>query len=182
MFLPNSAISANRTVVAAYSRHNKALRAFLKCRLKSSDIDDVAQEVYLRLVRHPRLDEMEVRFSLLCKMASDIIKDRYRKQSVRKEKDHISFDEYGTISPVLSPEQMLESKEGVSVIKNAIKSLNRKSRKAIILHRFRDMTYKQIGMEMDISISMVRKHILHALQHITIKIEKYYEYKTKKAP
>ena len=179
MLLPNSAISANKIVIAAYSRHDKALRAFLKCRLKSRDIDDVAQEVYLRLVRHPRLDKIEVRFSLLCKMASDIIKDRYRKQCVRKEKAHISFDEYGINSPMLSPEQMLESKEGVSVIKKAFKSLNRKSRKAIILHRFRNMTYEQIGMEMDISISMVRKHILHALQHITIKIEKYYEYKTK---
>jgi RNA polymerase sigma factor (sigma-70 family) len=178
MFLPNS---TNRIVVAAYSRHNKALRAFLKCRLKSRDIDDVAQEVYLRLVRHPRLDKIEVRFPLLCKIASDIIKDRYRKQSVRKEKAHISFDEHGMISPVLSPEQMLESKEGVSVIENALKSLNRKSRKAIILHRFGNMTYKQIGMEMNISISMVRKHILHALQHITKKIEKYYGQKTKKA-
>ncbi len=181
-FLPNPAMAANKIVTAAYQRHDRALRAFLVCRLKSRDIDDIAQEVYLRLVRHPRLEELDLRFSLLCKIALDIVKDRYRKQCVRGEMDHICFDDFEISSMALSPEQALESKEGISVIRKALESLNRKSRKAIILHRFSNLTYKEIGMEMGISISMVRKHILHALQHITRAVDKYYGKESKKAP
>ena len=45
----------------------------------------------------------------------------------------------------------------------------------MILHRFRGLTYEKIGKEMEISISMVRKHIIHALHHISKEIENYHE-------
>ena len=66
-------------------------------------------------------------------------------------------------------------KEGVEVIRRAFKSLNKKSRQAMILHRFRGLTYEKIGKEMGISISMVRKHIVRALHHISKEIENYHE-------
>jgi RNA polymerase sigma factor (sigma-70 family) len=182
VFLPNSTMEVNKIVNAVYKQYNKALRAFLVCKLKSKEIEDISQEVYLRLVRHPRLDKLELNFGLLCKIASDIVKDRYRKQNVRKEKAHICLDNFEIMSPELSPEQMVESEEGVSVIKVAIESLDEKSRRIIIFYCFRNLTYEKIGKKMGISISMVRKHILHALQHISKEVEKYYENKINKAP
>jgi RNA polymerase sigma factor (sigma-70 family) len=181
-FLPNSAMEANKIVNDVYRRHDKALRAFLVCKLKSKEIEDITQEVYLRLVRHPHLNELELNFGLLCKIASDIVKDQYRKQNVRKEKAHICLDNLEIRSTEFSPEQMVESKEGVSVIKAAIESLDGKSRQSIIFYCFGNLTYEKIGKEMGISISMVRKHILHALQHISKEVERYHENKIKKAP
>ena len=178
-FLPNSAMEANKIVTEVYNRHNNALRAFLFCKLKSREIDDIAQEVYLQLARHPRLNELRLNFALLCKIASDIVKDRYRKQRARKKEAHICLDDLEIMSPALSPEQMLESKEVVSVIKKALESLNGKSRRVIILHRFKNLTYEKIGKEMGISISMVRKHVLQALQHISKEVEKYHYYGNK---
>ena len=176
VFLVNPAVEMNRIVSAIYNEYNNSLHAFLKCKLKSkNDIEEVAQDVYLRLVRHPRLNELKPSFALLCKIASDIIKDRYRKQNVRKAKAHIGLRGLKIVSPRLTPQQFLESKEGMMVIRCAIESLNKKSRQAIILHRFRSMTYKEIGKEMGYSISMVRKFIVQALQKITKEVDKYYE-------
>lgn len=181
--LPNSAIEMNVIVRSVYDEYNKALQSFLKCKIKSNeDVEDVAQEVYLRLVRHPRLTELEPSFALLSKIASDVIKDRIRKRIVREKGAHIPIDDFEIMSAELSPEQALNSKEGVLAIRLAIKSLNRKSRQAIILHRFRNMTYEEIGNEMGISISMVRKHIVKALQKISREVEAHYENRNKKVP
>jgi len=159
-----------------YDKHNVSLRAFVARRLSGSgDADDVTQEVWLRLVRHQNLNGQEPSFGFLCTIASNVIIDRDRKGRVRQTDAHFPLDEDAVPSPAQSPEYDLRSKEGVEVIRRAFSSLNEKSRQAMILHRFRGLTYEKIGKEMEISISMVRKHILHALHHISREIESYHE-------
>ncbi|MBW2366403.1 MAG: sigma-70 family RNA polymerase sigma factor [Deltaproteobacteria bacterium] len=166
----------NEALDALYRKHNSSLRAFISQKLNSNEeIDDVIQEVYYRLIRHPRLNELELSFSLLCKIAANIIIDCCRKEKVRAINTRVSFDELEIKSPMPSPEQMLNSKEGIAIIRDAIQRLDKKSRQAIILHRFKGMTYKKIGKEMGISISMVRKHIVKALRQISKEVEESYE-------
>ncbi len=159
-----------------YGRHNANLRAFVARKLNGSgDADDVTQEVWLRLVRHQKLNGHEPSFGFLCTIASNVIIDRYRKGQVREAAAHRPLVEDAVPSPAQSPEYDLRSKEGVEVIRRAFSSLNEKSRQAMILHRFRGLTYEKIGKEMGISISMVRKHIVNALHHISREIEDYHE-------
>lgn len=159
-----------------YDKHNVDLRAFVTRKLNGSgDADDVTQEVWLRLVRRQKLNGREPSFGFLCTIASNIIIDRYRKGRVRQTDAHFPLDEDAVPSPAQSPEYDLRSKEGIEVIRRAFSSLNEKSRQAMILHRFRGLTYEKIGKEMGISISMVRKHIVNALHHISKEIEVYHE-------
>ena len=177
-WISSSGVSEPRSdspVWVIYDRHNADLRAFVARRLNGSgDADDVTQEVWLRLVRHRKLNGREPSFGFLCTIASNVIIDRYRKGQVREADAHFPLDEDAVPSPAQSPEYDLRSKEGVEVIRRAFRSLNEKSRQAMILHRFRGLTYEKIGKEMGISISMVRKHIVHALHHISKEIEDYH--------
>jgi len=164
------------SVRVIYDKHNADLRAFVARKLNGSgDAEDVTQEVWLRLVRHEKLNGDEPSFGFLCTIASNVIIDRYRKGQVRQTDAHFPLDEDAVASPAQSPEYDLRSKEGVEVIRGAFRSLNEKSRQAMILHRFRGLTYEKIGKEMGISISMVRKHIVRALHHISKEIENYHE-------
>ena len=174
-----SGISAPRSdspVRDIYDKHNANLSAFVARKLKGSgDVDDVTQEVWLRLVRHRKLNGREPSFGFLCTIASNVIIDRYRKEQVRQTDAHFPLHEDAVASPAQSPEYDLRAKEGVEVIRGAFRSLDEKSRQAMILNRFRGLTYEKIGKEMGISISMVRKHIIHALHHISKEIESYHE-------
>jgi RNA polymerase sigma factor (sigma-70 family) len=171
-----SETSSGSPMRAIYDKHNVDLRAFVARKLNGSgDADDVTQEVWLRLVRHQKLNGREPSFGFLCTIASNVIIDRYRKGQVRQTDAHFPLDEDAVASPAQSPEYDLRSKEGVEVIRRAFKSLNKKSRQAMILHRFRGLTYEKIGKEMGISISMVRKHIVNALHHLSKEIEVYHE-------
>jgi RNA polymerase sigma factor (sigma-70 family) len=159
-----------------YDKHNVNLRAFVARRLNGSgDSEDVTQEVWLRLVRHQKINGHEPSFGFLCTIASNVIIDFYRKGQVRQTDAHLPLNEDAVPSPAQSPEYDMRSKEGVEVITRAFKSLNEKSRQAMILHRFRGLTYEKIGKEMGISISMVRKHIVRVLHHISKEIENYHE-------
>jgi len=139
------------------------------------DIDDIIQEVYLRIVKDCRLKKAESAFAYLCTIASNIVKDQLRKQQVREVKLHVSADEVALKSSSPSPEQSLQSKEVIGVINDAFDTLDKRSQQAIILHRFKGFTYKSISKEMGISITMVRKHIVRALDHITEHIDTYHE-------
>ena len=67
-----------------YRKHDKKLRSFISRRLRSKeDVDDVVQEVYLRLIRKPDLAKLSISFALLRKIATDLMVDRFRSRHSR---------------------------------------------------------------------------------------------------
>jgi RNA polymerase sigma factor (sigma-70 family) len=156
-----------------HRKYHTRLQRYLERRLSSgADVADVSQDVYLRLIRHPRLGELEPSLALLCTIAANLIKDRFRRQNVRSDHAHISLDDVQIESQTPSPEEMVRSKEGVDAIRSVFSALNKDTRRVFALHRFEDHTYAEIAKIMGISKSMVQKHISQALFQLGKKFEK----------
>lgn len=157
-----------------YSKYNKGLYRFLRRRLNSKDdVDDVAQEVYLRLVRHRNPEDIKPSLALLCTIAANLLKDRYRRMKVRSMHTHTSISDTDIESPDASPEDVVKSKEGLKYFQTVYRSLNKECRQAFMLHRFKGYTYDEIAREMGISKSMVQKHISYVLFQLGKKFESF---------
>ena len=165
-----SASAKNNDVLHRVMRdHDPAIRRFLRARLANHpDYEDLVQDIYLKLAKLEGLDEKLSRGeaktrSYLFSIATNLIRDRYRRQCTRKEVPlSLAVEErYANHAP--SPEEVLVSRENLAAIRRTILKLPANCRRAFVLSRFRDLSYREIADEMNISVSMVEKHIMRAL-------------------
>lgn len=157
-------------ITAIYEKYNVGLLKYLNKRLQSKeDVEDVAQEVYIRLIKYTNLDGLEPSLPLLCTIAANLIKDRLRKAKTKAIYRHVSLSDIETKSNDTSPEEIAMSREGVEKFKHVFRSLKKDCRKVFILHRLEGFTYEEISVKMGISKSMVYKHLNRAMLHIISK-------------
>ncbi|WP_454691449.1 sigma-70 family RNA polymerase sigma factor [Achromobacter aloeverae] len=146
--------------------YNELLRF---CSLTVKDPDaarDVVQDAYQRFlaaqaggtaIPQPR--------AFLKQVARRLLVDRHRFERVR---DHLDIDGLAeTDEPAaprhLQPEEVLASMQVIRAYVAAIEALPPRCREAFILHVFDEMTHAEIARKMEISCSMVEKHIVRAM-------------------
>ncbi|HEY0941441.1 MAG TPA: sigma-70 family RNA polymerase sigma factor [Steroidobacter sp.] len=155
-----------------YDRHDGELRRYLRRRLRSAaDLDDTIQEIYVRIARYPDPGAILNTQAFVMTAAANLLRDRFA-AAARHPLDRgspIEDVEFPCARP--SPERQLESQQTLALVIDALKDLAPKSRDALILHRFRDLTYPEIAKLMGLSTSMVQKHINRALVHLTQKLK-----------
>jgi DNA-directed RNA polymerase specialized sigma24 family protein len=142
-------------ISALYEEYNDRLHHYIRRLMDpDEDADDVAHEVYLRLIRHRKNHELKPSFALIRTIATNILTDRFRKRRSQSADKHIPLEKVDLVSPQSSPEEIAWSRE------------------AFVLHRFGGLTYEQIAEEMGISRSMVQRHISSVLLELDDKFEK----------
>lgn len=155
-----------------FRKHGPAIRRFLRARLANHpDHEDLVQDIYVKLARlenlHEKLSlgEAQTR-SYLFSVATNMIRDRHRRKTVRRQVHMRLADEdrLENLSP--SPEEDFISRQNIAAIRKAILKLPGNCRRAFVLSRFREFSYREIAETMNISVSMVEKHIMRALREI----------------
>ena len=123
----------NRTITEIYEKYDSWLERFLFGRLNSMEaIEDVKQEVYLRLVKYPDARKLRLSLSLLRTIASNILVDRFRAQRERLLRVHVSADDVELRAPDPLPDEVLLSKEGVDKMTRIFEVLTDNCRKAFV--------------------------------------------------
>jgi len=169
-----SELEVTSIVTSIYNKHNDGLRKYLTWRLNSKDeVDVVTQEVYLHLLKHPQLDQLQLTLTLLCKIASNIIIDRYRSDQVRERNAHVPLDWVPIPSATSTSEQYVKTKEGIKAFYKKFEGMSKKCQRAYILSRFKGMTYDEIARELGVSKSSVNKYISNVLLELSEIIEIY---------
>lgn len=175
-FTEISLSDAKRVTHETYEKFNEALCRYISARLDSTeDVEDLTQEVYLRVFRNIK-PELKPSPSFLRAIASNLLKDRLRRRGVRQMDAHFSTDDYERFpAATASPEQILQSKQLYMLFKSVIESVRPASRQAFALHRFKGLTYEEIARQMGISNTMVKKHIRHVMLQFRKKMVQAYE-------
>ncbi len=153
-----SAESGHR-LEALYRRFRPALLSFFLRRHPSyAEAEDMVQDVLVRLAADPELS-MRSAEAYLFQMATNILRDRARRQTVR---DNHRRGEEGLALRDLDPlhaERVLIAKQGVRKLAQLLDSLPERTRDIFILFRLEAMPRKDIAETFGISISAVDKHI-----------------------
>jgi RNA polymerase sigma factor (sigma-70 family) len=154
------------TDLASGSLHGyvQKLRRYFAKRAAVREIDDLVQEVFVRLQAASGERSVEHLDRYLFTVAASVLADKARRRTVRQEYAHESLEERHLPAEELSPERVLLDREALERIAAGISELPPRTREVFVLHRFEEMTFSRIAHELGISISMVEKHVMKALQ------------------
>ena len=145
--------------------------------------EDLAQEVFLRIYRARGRYEPTARFTTyMFRIAHNVALNSKRSKSRRKE--HVVPDSSSTSalnSPIhramensdMMPARRLASGEVQEVVKDAVQRLPDRQRMALLLHKFEDMSYADIGMTMDLSTSAVKSLLSRARESLRQELDPY---------
>lgn len=171
---PAAMIADSRRFVGDLAvRYGQRVRSFLATRVRNSaDVGDLAQEVFLRLLRVARHEHIRNPEAYLITIASHVLHQQALKDALIPSHTELSealADARFAISADPVAEIHLERR--LECLDRALKKVPPRSRVAFILQRRDGCTLDEIAGRMGISRSMVKKHLARAILQCARHIE-----------
>lgn len=158
----------NADQLAAYARQfQPALtRYFARRGCQKATIEDLVQDVFVRLAKRTSGGEIENAEAYLMQTASSVWNDHLRKRQRRAHTDHVEYEEELHSPVYFSPERVLEGREQIQRLIDALKALPARTRQVYVHCRIDGMRQKAVADRLGISVSAVQKHLAAASIHI----------------
>lgn len=149
------------------------LVAFLQRRGQThEDAEDIVQEAFARFHRAGHaLGRIDAR-PLLFAIAKNLLKDhwkqanRERARTLWLDTDDASAAWETAPSEDPAADRRSIARQELAGVAAAIRDLPPRCRDAFLLHRFEDLSYRQIAERLGVSVSMVEKHLAEALRRL----------------
>lgn len=145
--------------------------------------EDLAQEAFLRVYRSKDRYEPTARFSTwLFRIAHNLASNLNRGLSRRKEIPLANSSDAHDFRPqeknlaeksALMPTRQLDSLELRDFVRIAIEELNERQRTAVILHKFEEMSYEEIGDVMGLGVVAVKSLLSRARTKLKESLERF---------
>lgn len=145
-------------------QHGRRLRRFLAARLKNAaDVPDLAQEVFLRLLRIQSHDSIRTPEAYLLTVASHVVHQHALRQ-VEKPQAADLLDALADSEEVMTPDPAgwLDARQNLERI---LAELPENVRACLILQRLYGYSLDEIVAEVGIARSTVKKYLVRALLH-----------------
>ena len=149
----------------------RLIRGALARRLnRTADIDDLAQEVYLRLLRVPRPDLVRNPQAYLYRVAINVAEE-WRARAAQ------SFDHSSEALQDLAAQDDLERDAGqrqrAQAIRQALEALPEASRTAVLLHVRNGMTYEEVARHMGVSRRAVKRYVAKGYAALRLRLHAF---------
>lgn len=147
-----------------------ALRKFFSRRVPASDADDLVQDVMVGLLNRTKSSEIENTDAYVFTVARNVLARHQRGGRLAVAPATSDIEVLPDATP--SAERRVLDREGLQLVLQTIEGLPARTREVFVLHRFGDMTYGAIARRFGISVSAVEKHIIIALQRLSVAAER----------
>lgn len=161
---------SNSSVVLDWrQRWNRRLLQFLRRRARSAaDIEDVAQETYMRLLRARDLSSVQNPEAYLLRVASHVALE-WRNQEPATEA-RVQIDDEMLVDELL-PELEIDALEAQRRLDSTLNSVSPMMR-AVLLLRLRDeYSSQKIAQELEISSRQVKRYLARGYELLRIALE-----------
>lgn len=156
-------------------RYYAPLLAFFNKRTRNSlEVQDLVQQVFLKLSQHPGIERIENPDAYIFQTASNALKDLHRRDVTRSSllvQDLTHTRAEDEIDADFSPERVLLGREAMDGVIAALRELPEKTRDVFMLRCFEGLKHAEIAKLYGISIRTVEKHAARALAHISRVLE-----------
>ncbi len=153
-------------VVSAYREYRDELRRYLSRRLHNKqDARELAQEVWTRLLRVSDATEIVEPLAYIYRTASNVIVEFH----MRRRREQVSFDtaacDYFAEHPVHveMDDEMAEQLNRQAQLERTLAGLPKAYRNILILKLTRDLSYEEIGAELNFSAKTVEQYFFRAM-------------------
>jgi RNA polymerase sigma factor (sigma-70 family) len=154
-------------VEGLFVQHRGALQAFFYRRIRTkSDAPDLAQEVYVRMLRVSDTEVIRNPELYLYTVASNLLKEHAvldRRQASQVDVDEPTVQERLGELPAL--DVRLDANQRLARLRVVLAQLPPKCRAAVILQHRHGLTYQEIADRLEVSPHMVKKYLAQALAH-----------------
>lgn len=155
--------------------HVPWLRGYLAKRLRRpQDVDDLAQEVYLRMLRVPDDNMIENPQAYLITVANNLLKEHWtqeaRDRGAFDVDDPALQDELGVL-PGFGAGLDLEARK--KILLRVLRELRPKCQAVIVMHYFYDMNYEEIAARLGITTHMVKKYVTKGLALFRLRMARW---------
>jgi len=150
------------------SRHQHAVVGTVAKMLgNASDAEDIAQQVFVRVWKSASRYEPQAKFTTwLFTITRNLVfnesRRRSRKKEVSSEEREENFHQTLVGERHSEPDAAVLQNELEAAVDAAIQALPEKQRLAVVLRRYEDMPYEEIGVILDLSLSAVKSLLFRA--------------------
>jgi len=165
--VPGMAEPRKGLVERLFAQHRRALQTFFYRRIRTkSDAPDLAQEVYVRMLRVNDIDAIRNPERYLYTVASNLVKeyavlDRWQARGV--DLDEASIQQ--RLGELPTMDGQLDVTQRVARLRTVLAQLSPKCRAAVILQYRHGLSYQEIGERLNVSPHMVKKYLAQGLAH-----------------
>jgi RNA polymerase sigma factor (sigma-70 family) len=144
----------------------------------NSDVEDIAQQVFIRVWKSAGRYVPRAKFTTwLLKITRNLVFNELRRS---KRQAHVSLqaDPHTEEIPVKdeaghAPDAVLLERELQRAIEEAILSLPESQRMALVLRRYEELSYEQIGEILSLSVPAVKSVLFRARTELRSRLSKY---------
>jgi RNA polymerase sigma factor (sigma-70 family) len=154
--------AAGKLVTGLFAELREELVRYLAFRVHDRVlVDDLEQEVYLRLLRLDQVHLIRNARAYVFRVAASVVADHGRRH------DGPTLDESpggdGPVEHGVGPFEEFLWRQRLELVQRVVAQLPERCRRALILHRRDGWTYDEIAHELGVSKSMVKKYLKKAL-------------------
>lgn len=145
-----------------YRSENKRILHFFAKRVGWEAAPDLMQDAFTKVLRSGAFERIDNPSAYLTRTARNLLIERAR-QRMRKQSVMFPLDE-GRDAPI-APEQawQIEATDLQRVYRQALRAMPQRTRRIFLMHRLRNMTYREIAEHFGISDQGVEYHMMRAL-------------------
>jgi RNA polymerase sigma-70 factor (ECF subfamily) len=163
-------------LVLKYQR--KIMRLLSRMIRDSSEVEDVAQEAFIKAYRAlPQFRGDSAFYTWLYRIAINTARNwlassgrRPSTPNALENEDGETFNETDNLSDISTPESMAASREIAETVNAAIEGLPEELRTAIVLREIEGMSYEDIAQSMGCPIGTVRSRIFRAREAVAARL------------
>lgn len=165
---PALAVEDQQNFVAAIAtQYGRRLRRFLSARLRNgADVPDLAQEVFLRLLRVEHHETIRSPEAYLFTVASHVLHQHTLRQSAIPAS--VDITEMFTELQLMSnddPTARVETQQRLEELERALAQLPPRVSTTLLLHRFAGFSIEEIGKQLGVARPTAKKYLAQALMH-----------------
>jgi RNA polymerase sigma-70 factor (ECF subfamily) len=163
-----SADPKSSLVERLFAEHQGALQSFFRRRIRTrADAPDMAQEVYLRMLRISDQEAIRNPVLYLYTVANNLVKEhgvleRRRSSSVDIDEVAATHEQLATL-PAFDGE--VDAAQRVARLQVVLKQLRPKCQAAVALRFTEGLSYREVALRLGVSPQMAKKYVAQALLH-----------------
>lgn len=160
-------------VDALYREESPRLLSALARRTSSrEEARDLVQEIFCRIagLGSDRLQLVERPQAYLGRMATNLLRDRAKRASRRRQESHVPADDVALVGP--DQERLLEARDMLQRVEAAVLRLSPRTREIFMAHRVEGFSYAEIAQRTGLSIKGVEKQMSKAIAAIDRMLER----------
>ena len=150
-----------------FTEHRAGLQSFFRRRIRSkADAADLAQEVYVRMLRISDQEAIRNPVHYLYTVANNLVKEHAvleRRQASGVDIDEAPAHEQLQMLPAFDGE--LDARQRVARLDVVLKQLRPKCRTAVVLRFTHELSYREIAIHLGVSPQMAKKYVAQGLSH-----------------